>query len=236
MSVILNPTDPRTSVDNSDGGLNIRGFNDNDRLNGSGGPDLIRGKRGDDAISGLNGDDRIFGDRGDDSIQGDQGDDTIRGGQGNDTLHGNVGDDVLTGDSGSRFRGSGSGASGVDVFLFGEGLFPNAVVLPADVVSLGNDTVTDFQSGEDKIAFSAVTFGFAVPAPQPLPGAEFAVVENASIGTVDLQTARIVYDQGTGALYYNRDAAAPTAGNVNVIQIAQLTNAPTVLLTDLEIF
>ncbi len=85
-----------------------------------------------DTLSGLNGNDTIDGQGGSDSLSGGAGHDKLNGGAGNDTLLGGSGNDMLEGGSGS------------DRFVFAAGF--------------GNDTITDFTRGTDKIQFSPSIF------------------------------------------------------------------------------
>jgi Ca2+-binding RTX toxin-like protein len=92
----------------------------------------LEGTPGDDEIRGRGGSDTLLGNAGNDRLRGDEGNDTLEGGAGNDRLHGDKGDDVLTGDEGR------------DRFIFNrEG---------------GDDTVTDFSNGEDRLNFTNFNF------------------------------------------------------------------------------
>lgn len=95
-------------------------------IDGGDGNDTITGLGGGDEISGGNGNDTIDGGRGSDTIDGGAGDDIIVGGQGSDTIDGGTGDDTMTGGHGTR----------------------NTYVISPDS---GNDTITDFTTGRDKI-------------------------------------------------------------------------------------
>ena len=78
--------------------------------------------------------DVLFGGLGNDTIDGANGNDTIQAGQGNDTLIGNGGNDQLT------------GAGGNDTFAYTQRGF-------------GNDIITDFTLGLDKIDLSYLGIG-----------------------------------------------------------------------------
>ena len=101
----------------------------NDTLRGAGGQDELRGDTGNDMIWGGGDDDFIVGGSGKDTLLGNLGDDTLFGGGGNDTLNGGRGDDTLT------------GGGGADRFVFKR--------------DAGNDVITDFTDGTDKINLSA---------------------------------------------------------------------------------
>lgn len=98
--------------------------------------DYIYGRDGDDRIFGLEGDDYLFGENGNDTLLGHQGNDTLDGGAGNDTLWGHGGNDILTGGAGS------------DTFSWGR--------TSGDLHLNGTDTVTDFETGVDKINLSHI--------------------------------------------------------------------------------
>lgn len=104
----------------------LRGTAERDLMIGFSGDDILRGRRGDDDLFGDEGDDALHGGGGADALFGGDGDDMLRGGGGADKLEGGDGDDVLT------------GGGGADHFVFKAG-------------ESGDDIVTDFQIGEDKI-------------------------------------------------------------------------------------
>ena len=102
--------------------------------------DYVFGAEGNDTVSGGSGRDWLHGGEGNDALDGGafpdildggEGDDTLIGGNGRDTLTGGAGDDTLTG--GGR----------EDFFVFS----------PRD----GNDTITDFEDGTDKIILSGMS-------------------------------------------------------------------------------
>ena len=121
----------------------IYGGAGNDTIIGDAGDDMIYGGEDDDFIVARTGEDTIYGGAGDDRIYGGVGDDTIYGGGDEDTLRGDEGDDTLTGGAGDD---SMSGGEGADTFVFG--------------LDHGNDTITDFDTGNDTIDLSA--FGDAI--------------------------------------------------------------------------
>ncbi len=107
----------------------IEGDNGDNTLTGGAGDDTIWGGHlGDDTIDGVAGDDTIYGGAGDDCIDGGEGDDALYGGAGDDYIDGGGDDDTLTGDAGA------------DNFVIG--------------YDQGNDTITDFTGGEDRIDLS----------------------------------------------------------------------------------
>ena len=98
------------------------------RINGTDASEIINGTSGNDEIRGERGDDTLNGQAGDDLLRGGKGNDTLDGGDGNDRLRGDAGDDILT------------GGAGRDRFIFN--------------VRGGNDTVTDFENGSDRLDFT----------------------------------------------------------------------------------
>jgi Ca2+-binding RTX toxin-like protein len=103
-----------------------------DEIRGTDGPDRLVGTAGDDEIRGLEGNDKLFGRGGDDRLRGDEGNDFLSGAGGNDRLRGDKGDDTLTGGGGN------------DRFTFN--------------LQGGNDLVTDFTDGQDRLDFTNFDF------------------------------------------------------------------------------
>ena len=101
---------------------------------------IIGGTDGDDVIDGRGGDDYLYGGKGNDHLLGGTGDDHLDGGQGRDVLDGGPGNDILT------------GGSGHDVFVFA----PASPNFPGS----GNDVITDFQAGKDRIDLTAFHTSF----------------------------------------------------------------------------
>ncbi|MCW5737172.1 MAG: hypothetical protein KIS73_23805, partial [Enhydrobacter sp.] len=120
--------------------------------------------------------------------------DTIRnienviGGSGNDTLTGDALANRLEGGAGNDTL---TGGAGKDEFVFG---FPPNGVFSA----LGNDRITDFNVADDSFVLAFAPFGG--------PG---SLVANAFyIGTAAHDADdRIIYNQMTGALFYDADGA-----------------------------
>lgn len=126
-----------------------------DSIWGDEGIDNIRGEEGNDTIYAGPGNDRAYGGQGNDIINGDKGDDLLKGGGGNDTINGGAGNDrlfgkgghdiIIGGDGDDFLRGQGghdtlTGGAGADVFVFD---------------GKGEDKITDFTLGEDKLQLSA---------------------------------------------------------------------------------
>ncbi len=155
--------------------------------------------------------DAITGTHHADHLSGGGGDDNLNAGAGNDLLNGGTGNDVLR------------GGAGTDTFIFS-----------ADLDKAGIDRIADFNGkiGE-KIMLNAYVFE-AVEVSPKLPVDEKARdrggldVSNFVVGkTAQDADDHIVYDQATGALYYDADGNGAGAA----VQFAQL-KVGTVLKAD----
>ena len=140
----------------------LSGGNGRDQLFGGSGRDTIYGNDGDDLIDGDGGNDFLVGDTAydilygsdttsNDTLNGGNGRDTLYGGYGNDVLMGGAGSDILNGQDGNDMLAGGTGndtltgGTGNDVFVFS--------ITNKDYFA----TITDFQTGTDKIDLSAFT-------------------------------------------------------------------------------
>ena len=130
---------------------------------------------GNDVLKGNTLDNELEGNTGDDRLYGYAGADTLEGGPGADRLYGSAGDDTLTGGPGDDRL---SGGADADVFVF----------TPGD----GDDTITDFTRGEDKIDLSAFSLDEPIDLPMTtsadgvtldLPGADGGTVLLAGLDT-----------------------------------------------------
>ena len=110
------------------------GDSDDNEIDGGRGNNLMYGFEGADTLRGEQGDDWLFGGEGADTLDGGEGADILLGGEGNDTLTGGAGEDMLIGGEGDDTL---TGGAGADTFVFGE--------------DSGNDTITDFDTTQDKI-------------------------------------------------------------------------------------
>ena len=157
----------------------IRGTSGADMLNGTDGSEEIRGGSGNDVINGLGGNDELRGDGGRDTINGGDGNDRLRGGGGNDVLNGGDGNDRLRGDHGDDTV---TGGAGRDRFIFN--------------LQGGDDVVTDFGNGPDRMDFT--NFNFAAAADVlalavqdggnvvfTMPTGETMTLLNVQLGTLD---------------------------------------------------
>ncbi len=159
----------------------VNGFDDvlgtqvKDKITGSNQVNLLNGNAGQDQILGLNGNDTLLG--------GD-GKDRLEGGDGKDKLTGGIANDQLTGDAGA------------DRFIFDYG--------KPFSLSDGQDRITDFEKGADKIVLDRSTFTALTNKVQ------FQSVQQLS--NAQTSTALITYIRSTGRLYYNQNGAAAGFG------------------------
>jgi Ca2+-binding RTX toxin-like protein len=200
------------------GGENDRlyGESGNDRLNGSSGNDAMYGGDGNDALSGSSGSDALNGGSGNDTLNGSSDNDSIKGESGNDRLYGGSGNDALSGGSGNdRFYGqSGAdilrGGSGEDAFVY------NA--FPSDPT--GVDTIRDFSVADDTLLLNNKGFT-ALGRDGQLKASAFWTGTQAHDAS-----DRLIYDRGTGFLYYDQDGTG-AAEQVAVVKLSaglKLTN------------
>jgi len=166
------------------------------------------------------------------SAFGGDGDDIIGGNGAANALHGGRGQDVLVG-RGNRDRLW--GRSGHDVLVGGQG---NDTLIGGGGrdrfhfagANLGVDTLTDFQTGRDKISLSKTTFSTLTSN----PGKGFRVAQEFAVVTTNRAAARsvaqIVYNQTTGRLFYN--ANGPEGGLGQGGLFAVLRNTPSLSVRD----
>lgn len=109
----------------------LRGSRGDDSLTGDSRADTLDGAGGNDRLDGAGANDVLIGGAGNDTLFGGDGNDTLDGGAGRDTLMGGEGNDVLT------------GGAGRDTFYFWG-------------PSIGNDRITDFEAGTDRIVIDPV--------------------------------------------------------------------------------
>lgn len=219
-----------------------------DYLSGGNGNDVLYGQEGDDELWGGNGKDKLYGGDGDDILYGGTGKDLLDGGEGSDTVSYEQASNSVTVDLGSgkvdgnsegkdtlvsienvigskaadKLTGSDAdntlvGGRGADILTGGEG-FDVFVFDSLDAA----DTVTDFVSGTDSLAFDDSTFTSL---------SSFAA-DNFVAGGVALDANDfLLYDAGTGTLYYDADANAGGAA----IAVAQLGASTALVYTDIVI-
>ena len=143
------------TIDLGDGNdvARTRGGNDfvfmgdgDDRALTGGGDDTAIGREGDDLFFMGSGNDTAFGGFGNDTLNGGSNADVLDGGPGDDRVRGDAGVDHLNGNSGNDFLNGGASA---DTFWF------------FDIQSMGQDRITDFEDGLDRINLSDWGFGSA---------------------------------------------------------------------------
>jgi Ca2+-binding RTX toxin-like protein len=135
--------------------------------------------------------------------------DLLRGGAGANTLYGTINADVLYGAAGADTM---TGGLGVDQFRY-----LNAAE--------GQDSITDFASGIDKI--QVVGSGFGGLAAGALSGAKFI----AGASPVANQAAQFLYNTTTGVLAFDADGA----GGVAAVNLVTLVGHPAITATDLQV-
>ncbi|MES2606797.1 MAG: calcium-binding protein, partial [Pseudomonadota bacterium] len=133
----------------------------------------------DPELDGSSDPDNLIGGRFDDLLEGHVGNDTLVGGGGDDDLVGGNGNDSLT------------GGDGEDYFFFD-------VAPAADNV----DTITDFSLGDDALILLRDSF------PSLLEGDLSSTYFRSGNGlvTANDSSAYLIYNTGTGTLYYDADA------------------------------
>ena len=147
------------------------------------------------------------------TLTGNSGINNLSGSDGNDTLSGFAGNDILSGgnDTDLLFGGLGNdtltGGSGNDAFIFNTAL--NA--------TSNRDTITDFSHADDTIQLSKSVMS-ALGVKGTLSTDDFKFSTQA-LDTSD----RIIYNQTSGALFYDADGSGRSAA----LQIAILDSRPT---------
>jgi Ca2+-binding RTX toxin-like protein len=139
MSCIIEPTDSISSTPNLLGGLDIVGFDRENRLKGTDFSDSTRGGNLNDILDGSTGFDFLDGKGGDDQLSGGADIDFILGGDGNDIPSGDAGNDIINGGEGEDAL---YGGSGKDTFVLE--FFGNV------------DKINDFNVNEDIIRIKGV--------------------------------------------------------------------------------
>jgi Ca2+-binding RTX toxin-like protein len=131
-------------------------------VNGTGNTldNLIFGNLADNKLDGGGGADIIAGGGGNDSILGGLGFDYLSGGIGNDTLKGGGDVDYLEGGSGADVM---YGEAGKDGFLY-------RIDDPAELATLGGDTINGFQTGVDRIELSDLLDEFSIDSANAFSG------------------------------------------------------------------
>jgi Ca2+-binding RTX toxin-like protein len=163
------------------------------------------GTAGNDIIWGGAGADILRGGLGNDQLKGGGGRDTLSGGAGNDRLWGGLASDTLT------------GGKGVDRFIFDTKLGSSNV-----------DVVRDFNVRDDLFLLDNAVFTRLGKAGTPTKPVKLGT-DAFHLGRVagDAED-RILYDRGTGALYYDRDGT----GSAAAVKFALVVNKVALTASD----
>jgi Ca2+-binding RTX toxin-like protein len=249
------------SLYGGDGDDTLDGGIDNDYLSGGTGSDRLLGGDGSDVLDSagdIAGVDTLVGGKGDDvygvynsdsviieNAAAGEGNDTVwtavsytlsdnvenmylvgsingTGNSGNNTIIGyGLGDSTINGLDGNDTLDGGAGS---DSFKFGDSALAFS--------QIGSDTVISFTSGQDKLFFSASTFGLTAGA--AVDTTIFDTVASDVLAATN--TAKIVYSSGSGNLFFNENGAAAGFGTSSG-QFAILQNKPNSLnpATDIQI-
>lgn len=220
----------------------MKGGAGNDQLFGGDGTDTLDGGTGGDAMQGGDGNDTYIVDDVLDLVleSVDQGTDLVKAGisfilsddiekltltgTGDIDGIGNALDNVIIGNDGDNVL---NGHAGKDTLTGGLGA--DTFVLDwLETSSAGKDTIKDFVTGTDHIELSKLAFtALKAFGTGPLSISELVY------GTAATQTTdHLIYNQSTGALYYDADGV----GGAAQIQIALLSGHPTLLAGDIVIF
>jgi Ca2+-binding RTX toxin-like protein len=218
---VIRDSDAGHFLDGSDGDDTIYGNGGNDNIEGSFGHDIIYGGNGNDHIDGGFDNDRLYGGGGRDWIEGGWDNDHLEGGSGDDqllgfgdsdTLYGGSGADTISGDSGSDLI---VGSAGNDMISTGSGkdilIFKSALNAATNI-----DTVLDYKPAYDTMRLENTYFK-QLTRTGTLSSTAFRVGPEA----LD-RSDRIIYDNTTGALFYDPDGNGPAAA----IQFAKMINMP----------
>lgn len=223
------------TLDSGGGNDTVDGGANNDSVLGGAGDDVLYGNAGIDSLSGGVGSDTLYGGVGDDALDGTDGNDYLLSGDGNDTLQGGLGNDTLRGGNGSD---SVSGGDGSDVLLPGAGRDTLVGGVGNDRFRFESDTtvgnrnqlnqITDFSPRGDVIEISRKLLPGSGLRAGRLSASDFQTISGIGSSSSD---ARLVYDRGTGILYYN--PAREGAANVPLLQ---LNSKPSVSASNFLIF
>ncbi|MFN6487681.1 MULTISPECIES: hypothetical protein [unclassified Nostoc] len=194
---ITSTFDATTNIGSITAGTQQVSYKNIERLNirGTAYNDLIVGNSGNDTIEG--------GNDGKDTIIGGAGNDTLRGSDGNkdNTLYGGDGNDYLTGGLGSGYDNLYGGA-GIDTFAFGRYNYR------------GIDHIYYFDTANELIQVSAFNFGGGL-SPGSLQTSQFTIGTSAST-----RVQRFIYNDITGALFFDQDGSASGFTQVQFAQLA----------------
>ncbi|HLM38239.1 MAG TPA: M10 family metallopeptidase [Microvirga sp.] len=170
------------------------------------GPDVVI-----ERAQGGSGSDTLIGNSVDNRLKGMHGHDRLNAGSGNDALYGGAGNDYLRGGDGNDYL---KGGKGKDHFIFNSAFSGGGDV----------DRISDFIAKDDTIRLDdKVVGGLKTGA---LSSARFCVGSSAKDSK-----DRIIYDKGTGDLFYDPDGTGAAAQ----IKFATLISKPTLSAADFYI-
>jgi Ca2+-binding RTX toxin-like protein len=163
----------------------------------------IKGTDGSNSYNGTTGNDSYDGLAGNDTIRGQGGNDNLIGGSGHDFIYGGIGLDTLTGGTGS------------DRFVFDTA--PTAA---------NADKIIDFSTVDDRIQLDNAVFTAFGSSTGWLSSAAF------QRGAVALDASdRILYDPGSGKLFYDADGTGASAP----VLVAELSTNLNLTASDIQI-
>jgi len=171
-------------------------------LQGSWHADVLQGNDGANTLWDYGGNDELLGEGGNDYLHGGDGADTLSGGDGLDWL---------------------AGGAGRDVFRFDTSPWSGGVVSGTGQSPQNVDTLVDFSAAEDRIALNASEFwgfgpnGIIVQAFGSVAAGSTVTLASSAFGLGSKATTsaqRIVYDQTTGAIYFDADGSGGLNGQI----------------------
>ncbi|MBN3889269.1 MAG: calcium-binding protein [Nostoc sp. JL31] len=210
----------------------------NNTLDGGGGDDRLRagGLTGDNLLSGGDGNDQLdlsgnyySYNSSDFNDSRSSGNNTLNGGAGNDRLDASssTGDNLLSGDDGNdtliAYDASGknilTGGNGNDFLIGGNGNDSLIGGAGTDTFAFnsynqGVDTIYDFNATNELIQVSTYDFGGGLSTPS-LQTRQFTIGTSATTSN-----QRFIYDDITGALYFDLDGSASTFTQVKFAQLS----------------
>ena len=182
---------------------NVRGSDNDDRIEGNEANNTFFGNDGDDTLTGGEGEDQLFGGADDDFINGSVGDDQLFGESGDDVLSGAAGNDRLDGGLGDDRINLGDG---VDTVVLGTRGF-------------GVDTLVDFRA-EDRLDVSALNIAdFATLSRHltfSLAGAELNFTFGGAAERVIFQNANATRVNAASFIFDTSTAAKTVVGTAGV--------------------
>ena len=161
------------------------------------GPAVMYGNGGNDTLTGGAGDDGLQGDAGKDILTGGGGIDVLEGGGDSDTLKGGAGDDVLVGGLGADAL---FGDAGADWFSY-------RIASVLELATLGDDKITGFQKGVDKIDLRDLIADFGIDADNAVAG-KFVILGKAGANTI---------------VQFDQDGSAGGLGTVTLATVTGVT-------------